>query len=74
MPHILGELKSICKSLNERNISGLAVRVRKIAITTVSTKPVIEKLLTLSTKVVLMNDECNVNMKRYRFRTLVNKR
>lgn len=62
MPYVLGELKSTCNPLDKEDIRVLVIRGREIDITTASTKPANEKLLMLSTKVVLVENEQNVSM------------
>lgn len=42
----------------------MIVRNKEITIATVNAKPAVEKLLTMSTKVALVKDEQNVNIKK----------
>lgn len=62
MPYVLGELKSTCNPLDKEDVRVLVIRGREIDITTTSTKPTNEKLLMLSTKVVLVENKQNISM------------
>lgn len=64
MPHILGRLKSTCNFLDKEGVKVPAVRDRKIATITASAKPAVEKLLTVSIKVALVEDGQDVSMKK----------
>lgn len=52
----------------------MAVRSKKIDSTTISAKFAVKILLIMLIKVALLEDKQDISMKRYGFRTLVNKR
>lgn len=49
---------------NNEDFRILAIKDKKVAITTISAKPAIQRLLTMSVKVVLVEDRQNLNIKK----------
>lgn len=49
---------------NDKSIRWLAIKNKKVAITTINAKPTMRKLLIASTKVVLIKDGQDVSMRK----------
>lgn len=64
MLYVLERLKSTYNFLNKENVKIPAIRNKKIVTIIINTKLVIEKLLTVSRKVVLVEDGQDVSVKK----------